>query len=119
LHAVADTLQHGNTVEAYASMLRGGPHNLNHLGPSSFTKFLYAADAHSGQPGRALILDQFVAVALKATDSWGISRGGPWDPSTYSKWIDHAHSFAAGEGVRADAVEMAYFTHGWKVAALR
>lgn len=26
LYAVADTLQHGNTVEAYASMLRGGPH---------------------------------------------------------------------------------------------
>lgn len=119
LHAVADTLQHGNTVEAYASMLRGGPHNLKHLGPSFFTKFLYAADAHSGQPGRALIFDQFVAVALKATDSWDISRGGPWDPSTYSKWIDHAHSIAAAEGVRADAVEMAYFTHGWKVAAQR
>jgi hypothetical protein len=40
LHAVADTLQHGNTVEAYASMLRGGPHNLKHLGPPFFTKFL-------------------------------------------------------------------------------
>lgn len=119
LHAVADTLQHGNTVEAYASMLRGGPHNLKHLGPSFFTKFLYAADAHSGQPCRALIFDQFVAVALKATDSCDISRGGPWDRSTYSKWIDHAHSIAAAEGVRADAVEMAYFTHGWKVAAQR
>ena len=96
-----------------------GEGRTKHLGPSFFTKFLYAGDAHSGQPGRALILDQFGAVALKATDSWDISRGGPWDPSTYSKWIDHAHSIAAGEGVRADAVEMAYFTHGWKVAAQR
>ena len=25
------------------------------------------------------------------------------------EWIDHAHSIAADEGVRADAVEMAYF----------
>jgi hypothetical protein len=119
LHAVADTLKHGNTVEAYASMRRGGPHNRKHVGPSFLTKFLYAADAHSGQPGHALIFDQFVAVALKATDSWDISRVGPWEPSTYSKWIDHAHSIAAAEGVRADAVEMAYFTHGWKVAAQR
>lgn len=41
LQAVADTLLRGNTVEAYISMLRGHPHNLKHLGPSFFTKFLY------------------------------------------------------------------------------
>ena len=97
----------------------GHQHYLKHLGPSFFTKFLYAADACDRQPGRALILDQFVAVALKAVDGWGISRYGPWDPSTYAKWIDHAHRVAAAEGVRADAVEMAYFNHGRKVAARR
>jgi hypothetical protein len=117
LHAVAETLRVGNTVEAYTSMLRGQSQNLKHLGPSFFTKFLYAADAWNGRPGRALILDQFVAAALKSVDGWDISRNGPWDSSTYERWLDHAHSIADVEGVRADAVELAYFTHGRKIAS--
>ena len=100
-------------------MLRGQSQNLKHVGPSFFTKFLYAADARSGRPGRALILDQFVAVALKAVDGWDISRNGPWESSTYERWLDHAHSIAVGEGVRTDAVEMAYFTHGRDIALPR
>jgi hypothetical protein len=119
LHAVNEKLRNGNTIEAYSSMLRGGPHNLKHLGPSFFTKFLYAADADNGRPGRALILDQFVAVALKAVDGWDISRTGPWDSSTYEKWLNHAHSTAVIEDVRADALEMAYFIRGRKIAAGR
>lgn len=119
LQAVAAALRRGNTVEAYTSMLRGHPHNLKHLGPSFFTKFLYAADAGSGRPGRALILDQFVAVALKEVDGWDISRNGPWDAVTYEKWIDHAHTIATAEDARADAVEMAYFNLGRKIAAGR
>lgn len=119
LQAVAGALRSGDTVEAYTSMLRGHPHNLKHLGPSFFTKFLYAADARNGRTGRALILDQFVAVALEAVDGWDISRSGPWDPSTYAKWIDHAHAIAAAESVRADAVEMAYFNLGREIAAGR
>ncbi|OBK50179.1 hypothetical protein A5656_27385 [Mycobacterium gordonae] len=119
LAAVAETLRRGNTDDAYTSMLRGHQYNLKHLGPSFFTKFLYAVDAHGREPGRALILDQFVAVALKTVDGWDISRRGPWDPSTYAKWIDHAHGIATVDGVRADAVEMAYFNHGRKVAARR
>lgn len=119
VQAVAEMLRRGNTVDAYTAMLQGHTHHLKHLGPSFFTKFLYAADARDGQPGRALILDQFVAVALKATDGWDISRRGPWDTSTYAKWIDRAHGIASAEGVRADAVEMAYFTYGRKIAARR
>ena len=119
LRATAEMLGRGNTVDAYTAMLRGQPHYLKHLGPSFFTKFLYAADARDGRPGRALILDQFVAVALKATDGWDISRRGPWDTSTYAKWIDHAHPVAAAQSVRADAVEMAYFKEGRKIAAGR
>jgi hypothetical protein len=115
LRAVAAALGSGNTVEAYTSMLRGHLHNLKHLGPSFFTKFLYAADARSGRPGRALILDQFVAVALKEVDGWDISRYGPWEPSTYERWLDHAHALATGD-VRADAVEMAYFRLGKEIA---
>lgn len=112
LQLVSDQLRLGNTVDAYRSMLRGYPNNLKHLGPSFFTKFLYAADAEDSRPGRALILDQFVAVALKEIDGWDISRSGPWEPATYERWLDHAHGIAATEGVRPDAVEMAYFNHG-------
>lgn len=115
LQAVTEELNRGNTVEAYRSMLRGGPNNLKHLGPSFFTKFLYAADADGTHPGRALILDQFVAVALKDIDGWDISRTGPWEPDTYGDWLAHAHRIACTEGVRPDAVEMAYFNHGREI----
>jgi hypothetical protein len=114
LQTVAGMLRAGNTVDAYASMLRGQPQNLKHLGPSFFTKFLYAADARNGRPGRALILDQFVAVALNDLHRWGIPRYGPWKPETYEKWLVHAHNIT---GARPDAVEMAYFEHGKKMAA--
>mgnify|MGYP000452705932 CR=1 FL=1 len=112
LQSVSGQLRRGNTADAYESMLRGRANNLKHLGPSFFTKFLYAADADGAQPGRALILDRFVAVALKDLDGWDISCTGPWGPATYERWIEHAHGIAAGAGVRADAVEMAYFNHG-------
>lgn len=112
LQSVTDQLRLENTTDAYQSMLRGSPNNLKHLGPSFFTKFLYAADAAGTHRGRALILDQFVAVALNDVDGWGISRTGPWAPATYERWLDHANGIAATEGVRPDAVEMAYFKHG-------
>jgi hypothetical protein len=58
-----------------------------------------------------------VAVALKAVDGKDISRKGPWESSAYETWLGHWHGIAAGEGVRPDAVEMAYFNYGRKVAA--
>lgn len=112
LQSAADMVRKDNTVDAYESMLRGQPNNLKHLGPSFFTKFLYAADSDRTHAGRALILDQFVASALKDLDGWDIPRFGPWPPATYEKWLMHAHGIAAAEGVRPDAVEMAYFSHG-------
>jgi uracil-DNA glycosylase family 4 len=51
LHAVAEKLRNGNTVEAYTSMLRGGSHDLKHLGPSFFTKFLCTTE-HCAWLGR-------------------------------------------------------------------
>lgn len=112
LHSVAEKVWCGNTVDAYTAMSRDQPHYLKHLGGSFFTKFLYAADARDRRPGRALVLDQFVAVALKAGDDRDI-----WDPFTYARWIDHAHGIAAAKGARADAVEMAYFNPGRKIAS--
>jgi hypothetical protein len=52
LHAVTEKLRNGNTVEAYTSMLRGGPHSLKHLGPSFFTKYLCTAGHCSRSRGR-------------------------------------------------------------------
>lgn len=116
LASVTEQLRAGNTADAYRSMLRGSTNYLKHLGPSFFTKYLYAADSQNRRPGHALILDQFVAITLKHVDGWHISRTGPWDTSTYEKWLDHAHRIAVAEGVRPDAVELAYFTRGWEIA---
>ena len=116
LASVTEQLRAGATADAYRSMLRGSANYLKHLGPSFFTKYLYAADSNNRDPGRALILDQFVAIALKHVDGWDISRTGPWDTATYERWLDHAHRIAATEGVRADAVELAYFLRGWEIA---
>lgn len=117
LSAASDLLHSAGPVEAYRSMLRGNANYLKHLGPSFFTKALYAFDAQNGQPGRALILDRFVALALNDIHEWRISRTGPWSPETYGRWLDLAHDIAqeqseSGRRVRPDAVEMAYFKHG-------
>jgi hypothetical protein len=108
----AEELASGNTIDAYESMLKGRSNYLKYLGPSFFTKFLYSADARKHRPGRALILDQFVARALICRHGWDISTTGPWPSLVYEKWIDHAHKVAITEGVRADAVELAYFNYG-------
>lgn len=112
LHRAVEDVRRGNTVTAYDSMLRGHPNYLKYLGPSFFTKFLYAADAKGVEPGRALILDRFVARALRRHHRWEIPENGPWGPDCYERWLDHAHRVAQQEGVRPDAVEMAYFNDG-------
>jgi hypothetical protein len=112
LQSAADKLHAGNTIDAYESMLPARPNNLKHLGPSFFTKFLYSADSDGWNAGKALILDQFVARALKNIDGWDIPCFGPWAPGIYEKWLNHAHGIAAAEKVRPDAVELAYFRHG-------
>ncbi|WP_396349624.1 hypothetical protein [Geodermatophilus sp. DSM 44513] len=98
---------------------------LPHLGPSFFTKFFYYVDADgtSGDVGRALILDQFVAIGLNYLEGWGLSETGPWPVGVYERWLDYAQNQAAepdGPGspaVRTDAVEMAVFWLGRRVAA--
>lgn len=93
---------------------------------SFFTKFLYAADAPGdGSHGRALILDQNVAIALNDLHDWGLPEQSGWSPETYQRWLDLAHDRArkatesTGLPVRADAVEIAYFEHGQRLARAR
>lgn len=72
--------------------------------------------------GRALILDQFVAIRLNYLESWGLSETGPWPVAVYERWMAYAQDQAAepdGPGsnaVRADAIEMAVFWLGRRVA---
>jgi hypothetical protein len=111
---------------AYTALHDGGPHRTKHMRASFFTKFLYAADAPGdGRPGRALILDQFVAIAINDIHGWDLPRRGGWSAETYQSWLDLAHDVAAAESdrtgnpVRADAVEMAYFQRGRELAKAR
>ena len=90
LQSAADQLRLGNPTDAYESML-GATRTTSSTSVEFFTKFLYAADAEGTRPGRALIFDQFVAVALKDLNGWDISRNGPWEPTTYERWLEHAH----------------------------
>ncbi|MEV4619297.1 hypothetical protein AB0J74_11395 [Asanoa sp. NPDC049573] len=111
-------LRDSGPVAAYQALARSGRFNLPHLGPSFYTKFLYAADAaSSGAPGRALILDRFVAIALIEVEHWEMPEAGPWHFDTYRRWLEFAHDEAAKESaegmpVRPDAIEVAMFRKG-------
>ncbi len=121
LESAAGVLTERGPADAYDSLLRTGQHNLKFLGPSFFTKFLYVANCRDGQPGDALILDRFVAIALNELHDWGISETGPWPPRIYEQWIEHARNVATGKSVpiRTDAVEMAYFDYGRSISRTR
>lgn len=119
-------LHNDGPVAAYAALHDGGPCRIKHMRASFFTKYLYAADAPGdGSHGRALILDQFVAVALNSLHGWSLPEQGGWSPETYGRWLDLAHGLAheastkSGTHVRADAVEMAYFFYGRDLARKR
>jgi hypothetical protein len=122
LLAAADLLATEGPELAYAALHDGGPLRLKHMRASFFTKFLYAADGPGdGSCGRALILDQYVAIALNDRHGWGLPEKGGWTPSTYTRWLDHAHALAdertrdTGAPVRPDDVEREYFWHGKRV----
>jgi hypothetical protein len=112
---------------AYESLDGGGPNRIKHMRASFFTKFLYAADAgtHEIHKGGALILDQFVAIALNKLHGWNLATRGPWSADTYQRWIELAEAQAAaaseavGHPVRPDAVELTYFRYGRTVAQAR
>ena len=125
LAAARQVLDHDGPAAAYASMSDGGTNRIKHMRASFFTKFLYAASApRLGEDSSALILDQFVAIALNDLHDWGIAEKGPWSVQTYARWLKHAASEAAAastvdQPVRVDAVEMAYFRHGRYIARER
>ena len=113
LSAARAILKAAGAVAAYQAMSSGGPHRIKNMRASFFTKYLYAADAPGdGTCGQALILDQFVALALNDLHQWGLREKSGWSGGDYARWLQHAHEAAAAWQVRPDAVEMAYFQHG-------
>ncbi|MEV0132589.1 hypothetical protein AB0H83_29525 [Dactylosporangium sp. NPDC050688] len=104
---------------AYRSLLRRNENWLQHLGPSFFTKALYFGGAG------ALILDRFVAIALNHIEGWGLSTTGPWrSAAEYERWLRYATAQAEtssrieGREIRPDAVELALFRYGRRIARL-
>jgi len=126
LAAVRQVLDEEGPVAAYSCLHDGGRYRTKYMRASFFTKYLYAADGRGdGNHGRALILDQFVAVALNDLNDWGLPEKGGWTADVYQRWLDHAHNLArqntdrTGALVRADTIEMAYFKHGRGIASAR
>lgn len=130
LGAARSVLALEGPVAAYRSLASVGPNKLVRLGPSFFTKFLYAADGmHATPRPSALILDQFVAVGLRDLRDRGIDTGqirrlvrlAAWPGAAYEAWLAFAHREAEWESthervVRADAIEMALFGYGYRLA---
>lgn len=135
LAAAVAAMRHGTPEDGYRLLLRTpqaarvadspegrtaehGP--IKSLGPSFYTKVLHNADADriTGRPGRALILDQFVAIGMNHLEGWGLREMVAWSPETYTRWLAYAHKQATepdGPGspaVRIDAIEMAVFRLG-------
>ena len=127
LAAAVQGMRNNGPGAGYAMLLRYQDSWLRHLGPSFFTKFLYFADADgaTGDVGRALILDQFVAIGLNYLEGWNLDETGPWPVSAYERWLDYAHHAAAepdgpgSDAARADAIEMAVFLLGRRISNVR
>lgn len=97
LRSAADELRSRNTSEPM-NRCCGTTRTASSTSAVVVRQVPHAADAQGDRPGRALILDRFVAIALTDRGGWDISGAGPWDPSTYERWLDHAHQIAAVEG---------------------
>lgn len=115
LAAVLDVLGEKGAVDAYYAF--NNDRRIRCLGPAFFTKVLYFA-GHEQCPGawRPLILDRFVALALRAADSgekWPTSR---WTTPWYRRYLLLTHEHAQEAGILPDQIEAALFARGKQLA---
>jgi hypothetical protein len=112
LDAALGILRQEGAVAAYYAFNNG--HRIRFLGPAFFTKVLYFAGREEcAGAWRPLILDRFVALALRAqgTDGeWWPTSG--WRTPCYERYLSLVHEHARREGVLPDQIEAALFTHG-------
>lgn len=128
--AARSVLESEGAVAAYRSLGAAGLNKLIRLGPSFYTKLLYAAGGQAKPSRRSpLILDQFVVIGLNDLAQRGVETGHvktlsprvAWRGADYELWLEFAHREAvrasdADRPVRPDAVEMALFRHGRMLA---
>ncbi|MEU3659849.1 hypothetical protein AB0E77_08800 [Streptomyces sp. NPDC032940] len=110
LEAALDILREDGAVAAYYAL--NNEHRIRFLGPAFFTKVLYFAGRESAGAWRPLILDRFVALALRAAgtgDKWPTSA---WKTPCYERYLSLIHEHARREGVFPDQIEAALFTRG-------
>ncbi len=105
LFSIATTLANGGPLAAYRRLASDA--RLIGLGPAFGTKFLYFTQP-DGAPKPALILDRLVA-------RWLVCEAGveldpvPWSGSTYRRYLELMHEWAALIGCRPDELEYCMF----------
>ncbi|MFE5401576.1 hypothetical protein ACFQ9Z_09245 [Streptomyces sp. NPDC056580] len=115
LEAALGTLREEGPVAAYYAF--NNDQRIKHLGPAFFTKVLYfAGHERSAAAWRPLILDRFVALALRAEDTGEKWRASGWTTPCYGRYLSFAHERAQRAGVLPDQIEAALFARGKQLA---
>ncbi|MEU2281044.1 hypothetical protein ABZ614_03555 [Streptomyces sp. NPDC013178] len=111
LAAALGVLREEGAVAAYYAF--NNDSRIKFLGPAFFTKVLYFA-GHEQCVGawRPLILDRYVALALRAADTGEKWRTGGWTTPRYGRYLSLVHDHARRVGVLPDQVEAALFAFG-------
>ncbi|MGV9871513.1 8-oxoguanine DNA glycosylase OGG fold protein [Streptomyces cellulosae] len=111
LEAALGILRQEGAVAAYYAF--NNEHRISFLGPAFFTKVLYFAGSEKRTGAlQPLILDRFVALALRASGTDGKWHTSGWRTPCYERYLSLVHEHARREGVLPDQIEAALFTHG-------
>ncbi|MGW4086246.1 8-oxoguanine DNA glycosylase OGG fold protein [Streptomyces sp. NPDC004822] len=111
LEAGLGTLRQEGPVAAYYAF--NNDQHIKHLGPAFFTKVLYfAGHEQCDETWRPLILDRFVALALRAADTEETWPTSGWTTPWYRRYVHITHEHALKAGVAPDQIEAALFSWG-------
>lgn len=111
LEAALHILREEGAVAAYHAF--DNKYRIGFLGPTFFTKVLYFAGREQcAGAWRPLILDRFVALALRAADPGDKWPTSGWRTPRYERYLSLAHEHARRESVLPDQIEAALFAHG-------
>ncbi|AWT46700.1 hypothetical protein DMT42_33380 [Streptomyces actuosus] len=115
LEAALGTLAEQGPVAAYYAF--NNDQHIKHLGPAFFTKVLYFAGPEQSEGAlRPLILDRFVALALRAADTGEMWPTSGWTTPWYRRYLLLTHEHALKVGVAPDQIEAALFARGKQLA---
>lgn len=109
---LAEMLLAENPVASYIEFRHGGENRLLHLGPAFFTKIIYFAAYDEHVLLNPLILDRYVAAAIRDIADLGWPRTWNWTASQYEQYLMVAMDWAAKWDSQPDVVEKTLFRHG-------